>query len=991
MPPAYEDKRFRMIAPLGRGGTADVARVYVGDLGCEAALKYPLPDNSSSAINFASLSHREYDLIGGQRFPGLVRLIELPHTDPDYLLMELCEGHTLDSIGRVEDLSAALRLLSAVALSLEYLRACHLVHGDLKPQNIFLPRGWDRISGNRLFYAKLSDFSLGRKTEEPESSRAGLGTVGYMAPEVIGQTITSHQSDLFAFGVIAYQVLTGVHPFLKDDAEPVRVNGRVQEELVPSVETFRSELVGHPVTALVEQLLAKQSPDRPATAYDVCLALEEAGSTYPFRRGIRPGHLTQSDDSFAAASERILELSSTDRRQLLTFTGEDVRHLTLLLSGNFSQGNLEYRRGQFRFVSGVRWPAYLRRGLWAGFTQSSLARRRQLILQSVSHETNGVTPTELPLLALLRHLLKTSTVRRISRQEAPKAERVEEQSRTAVLWLQAGNLEGAERCAFQAATLLAKESRWQESLETLERVIDFARMRSQVHKVSELLLLAGNVLKQSGDTVSAEQAYLELIAALESRPTEKSLGIVYNQLADLYKMRSDFEAGLAALRKALPIYEQLGYELEFSRTCNNLGNMYWVIGDLKKSAQQFRRALRLQRKLNSQTDIATTLSNLGGILCMIGKIKRGLFLMHTSLKIKRELGNAGEIARTLNNLGYVSYITGENVRAVEYLNESLELNRRTGSRKEILINIENLTSIMISAGQLGESLSLLREGLDLSREISDHGQEMLLQISLAGTLIRLGKPGESSKVLEDVRTRREYADDHAIGINFLCAAAEFHILLGRFDEAAALVEEARAAASAATNVYHQLQTVLMLARLKDIPGLDAEVEQLILQSKFERMRTVYRFNQAERLIRHGDHKQALVRIAELLPTVLSLRDDVEMPRLCLIAAECLQLAGRPAEARQFADRARVHATQYGLVPESLMCGVISGRLALDSGDYEKAFHEFRQSIQIAKDISQSITNVADREDFQKRREIGFMVEEIGRLGLILGQKKSGRF
>lgn len=984
---ARQDKRFKIIAPLGQGGTAEVARVLAIDLGREVALKYPLKDIPTNAGEFSALARREYELIGGDSFPGLVRLVEPPHVNPDYLLLELCEGPTLDSVGRVDDLAMAMSILSAVALSLEYLRARGLIHGDLKPQNIFLPRDWNKITPQWLWYAKVSDFSLGRFESEAESVRAGLGTVGYMAPEVIGQKTTSHQSDLFALGVIAYQLVTGVHPFLSEDSEPVRVNGRIQEGTVTPIEQHRPELKSHPVLGIIDKLLAKSPDLRPASALEVCQLLEEAGSTYPYRRAIRPRHLLRRCGTYDEVCARLIDLTESDRQQLHMFSRGDAHELKRLLAGNWAICNLEYDSGKYRFVAGVRWPGFLRNMHVAAFARSTWSIRKEQIIQAITLDTAASDNGARPQMSLLPHLLKPHTIRRLSARVAPGVETAEDYVRATNLWLQAGNLEGAERCAVQAATALARESRTHNALEILNRVIDFARITSRLHAVSELLLMSGNLLKDSGDTVAAEKVYLELIAALELRPIEKTLGVVYNKLGDLYKMRSDFEAGLAALQKALPIFEQLGDELELSRTCNNLGNMYWVIGDMGKSTRQYRRALRLQRKLNSPTDIARSLSNLGGILCMIGKFKRGLFLMNASLKIKRELGDAGEIARTLNNLGYVSFLTGENVRAVEYLNESLELNRGTGSRKEILINIENLTSIMISAGQIGKSLSLLREGLDLSREIGDHGQGMLLQISLAGALIRLGKPGEANKVLEEVRSRRENTDDHAIGILFLCAAAEYEILLGRFLEAAALTEQAKAAASAATSVYHQLQTVLMLARLTDIPGLDAEVDQLICQTKFERMHTVFRFNQAERLTRQGDHTQALERIAELLPNVLSLRDDVELPRLCLIAAECLMATGRYQESRQFADCARGHAARYALIPELMSYGVVSGRLALKSGDYELAFREFKQALQLAKEISQSITDITDRADFQKRREIGFMVEEIGRLGLILGQKK----
>ena len=81
---APEDSRFRLIAPLGRGGTAEVVSVYVHDLKRSAALKYRLNDPAADPGEFVTLIKREYAHIGGLSFPGLVRLLEPPHSQqPD--------------------------------------------------------------------------------------------------------------------------------------------------------------------------------------------------------------------------------------------------------------------------------------------------------------------------------------------------------------------------------------------------------------------------------------------------------------------------------------------------------------------------------------------------------------------------------------------------------------------------------------------------------------------------------------------------------------------------------------------------------------------------------------------------------------------------------------------------------------------------------------------------------------------------------------------
>ncbi len=108
------ESRFEILERLGRGGTAEVFKARLRDTGREIALKCPLPD-PDQIVDFARLAAREIDLIGGLRFPGLVRILNGPDDPPDQLLLELCEGKTLDQIDARNNLPLALNLLSAVA------------------------------------------------------------------------------------------------------------------------------------------------------------------------------------------------------------------------------------------------------------------------------------------------------------------------------------------------------------------------------------------------------------------------------------------------------------------------------------------------------------------------------------------------------------------------------------------------------------------------------------------------------------------------------------------------------------------------------------------------------------------------------------------------------------------------------------------------------------------------------------------------------------
>ncbi|MBI5266724.1 MAG: tetratricopeptide repeat protein [candidate division Zixibacteria bacterium] len=984
---APEDPRFRLIAPLGRGGTAEVVSVHVNDLHRPAALKYCLDDGSSDPNEFLKLVKREHALIGVLSYPGLVRPLEPPHARPGYILLELCGGPTLDRLGRVDDLPTALSILSAIACNLEFLRAQDIIHGDLKPQNVFLPISWQSLASDALFYTKLSDFSLGRRGAEPENARAGLGTVGYMAPEVLAQTTTSHQSDLFAFGLIAYNLLTGVHPFLNKGSDPVKVNSRIHEETVPSVGELRPDLADSLLARLVDRLLAKNPAARPSTAFEVCVLLEEAGSAYPFRRAIRPRHLIRHTESYEANRERLLVLSDGERQQLDDCTGMSIELLTLLTDANFASNNLFYESGQFHFSAGVYWPSRLRRRALAGFSSGSPARKRRLVRNAVDCSQSPAANSDRPILRLLPHLLRPATVRRLSLRPAKDAERNENHAPAAVLYLQSGDLPSAERCAYQAATLLSRDSHWKPAVQLIDRVIDFARLSNRRGEVVQLELQRATILKDSGDTNAAEAALQELIAHFEDRPPETTLGIVYNKLGDLYKMRSDFERGLASLTKALAIFEQLGNELEYSHTCNNLGNSYWQVGELDKSLAYYRRALRVQRRLGVVKDIASTLSNIGSVFCVRGKFRRGVFMLDESLRLKRELGHAGEIARTLNNLGYAYHILGDNLKALDFLHESLGLNRRIGSRKEIMFNLENLTAIMILAGQLRQSIEFLREGLELSGQLEDGAHEIAFSTGMGTVLMRLGRLGEARQMLEGVSERLQVTDDPMAGALHALARAQLSLLINNREEAIRFSSESLETASKHKDAMGQLRALLMLARLEDSVERCAQANRVISEIHFERMRTALAFNRSERFLHDGDPREAMNAIADHLADPLGIEEDIDGPMFCLVAAVCLMDNGRAGEAAPYLQRAQDQAQASHLAPELMTCGLLLGRLAVERGDFEDAYGNYKRAFQVAKQISGSLGQESDRTNFQQQRHVRQIVNEIKRLGLILGQKE----
>jgi serine/threonine-protein kinase len=233
----------------------------------------------SAAVRF----RREAEAAAKLRSPHTVELYDFGVTEDGalYLVMELLEGITLETLVRRQGPQPAARvvhILRQVCDSLEEAHSHGLIHRDIKPANIHLGR-----MGLRDDFVKVLDFGLvktmgGGDGDDPLASAAGLtpGTPAYMAPEMGHDPAPDGRSDLYSLGCVAYYLLTGRLVFQADTPLQM-ILMHVQQLPVPP-----SERLGKPVPAELERLvlacLAKRPADRPRSAAALAAALGAIGS-----------------------------------------------------------------------------------------------------------------------------------------------------------------------------------------------------------------------------------------------------------------------------------------------------------------------------------------------------------------------------------------------------------------------------------------------------------------------------------------------------------------------------------------------------------------------------------------------------------------------------------------------------------------------------------------------------------------------------------------
>ncbi|WNG32513.1 protein kinase [Archangium violaceum] len=261
-----EGGRFEILAPMGRGGMGQVFRARDETLRREVALKFLLPRPGfeelalAEARAVARLDHenivRIFDVAEWSRTPGQDRV--------PFLVMECLEGESLAALlGRERPtLWRALEMLEAIASGLAHAHARGIVHRDLKPGNVFLTREGA---------VKLLDFGLSYLAVEPVGSELQPigGTPAYMAPEQWRGEAQDPRTDIWAAGVVLYELLTGEPPFQGATMAELR-------ERVTSAEPAPLVRVRHPeVPRQVEVLLATALAKEPVRRFSSALELRE--------------------------------------------------------------------------------------------------------------------------------------------------------------------------------------------------------------------------------------------------------------------------------------------------------------------------------------------------------------------------------------------------------------------------------------------------------------------------------------------------------------------------------------------------------------------------------------------------------------------------------------------------------------------------------------------------------------------------------------------
>ncbi len=256
--------RYRVERVLGEGAMAKVLLAHDAELGREVAVKL-LDEGLAADSSFRARFAREARVAAGLSHPNIVTVFDVGEADGrPFIVMELVPGRTLEERLRRDGAVPAddvVAIARQVCAGLEHAHANGLVHRDLKPGNLI-----ERDDGT----IKIADFGIARAVEGTELTEAGtvVGTAAYLAPEQAEAGTVTPATDLFALGVVLYELLTGRQPWKVESLAQLAGRREVTPPELPA-DTPPG------LRAAIERSLRPDPEERPSSAAEFAQLLDD--------------------------------------------------------------------------------------------------------------------------------------------------------------------------------------------------------------------------------------------------------------------------------------------------------------------------------------------------------------------------------------------------------------------------------------------------------------------------------------------------------------------------------------------------------------------------------------------------------------------------------------------------------------------------------------------------------------------------------------------
>jgi serine/threonine protein kinase/tetratricopeptide (TPR) repeat protein len=830
-----EVAHYRILKKLGAGGMGVVYLAEDRRLNRKVVLKFLSPQLADNR-NFRTRFLREARSAASLSHPNIVTIYEVGETgNRPYIAMEYIEGRSLEdqiASGSVTS-EQAVDIMLQLCEGLAEAHRAGIVHRDIKPGNIHID------SRGRV---KILDFGLAKGGDDTQLTRVGatVGTVNYMSPEQGEGDEVDHRSDLFAAGVVFYELLTGQRPFRRGTP------AATIHAVIHSAPRPLSELCSEPppgAQAIVERALAKRRDKRYQTATDFRGDLERLKHGKPVEPAASPTtpeavtsvavlclkNLGVPDDDFLSygiTEDLIVDLSRlgslrvAPMRSVLPFRDsadsldEIARKLkvSLLLDGSI------HRSGEAIRVSAQLLDPAGDHVLWADRWQKpveSLPSIKQSLAEGISKALSIDTVVAEDAQVGKPETHDPDAYEFYLRGKYKFDHKVDKASVEVALGLYRKALE-LEPSLLAARTgtaeALMHQGRYMRAMDELKSALtDAANRQLKADEAHILQLLARACHHQS----RWDQAW---DYGDRARQLSRQLGDLTGEsealavLIDVLEPQARYEEAYRLFERVLEINRLLDEHDKTAQALKGMGVIHHRKGEYDEALRLYQEALAICQEQENFDIQAKLLNNIGLISLNRGRLDEALKHFEQALSLHNRLDNPTGAIINVNNIAVVRYLRGEFRDALATFEKSLAMARRQGARKDEALALENVSKTRIILGEYERGMEDAWEALQLARELD---YQLIVTTSLknlADANAYMGNDDKAEELYHETLDAARKAELRAEEALVAAALAGFLFRQRRYDESreyAAL--GAKRAEQTGNAEYHILASIYVAA------------------------------------------------------------------------------------------------------------------------------------------------------------------------------------
>jgi len=969
--------RYRVESILGEGGMGTVYKAWDKELERMVALKLVRRDLTSDP-NVSQRFKQELLLASKISHRNILRIHDLGDGpgDTKFISMAFVEGQDLHQLLSKEGklpLERALNIAHQLCAALDAAHAEGVVHRDLKPQNILI---------DRRDHIYVSDFGLAKSLESDLGmTQTGqfLGTPRYMSPEQAETKPVDHRSDLYAFGLILCELVTGHLPFKRTESvmqmmyqrvheapkDPKQLDADIPEYLARIIQkclerdvTQRYQSAGE----ILADLDAGHAPEltqpswvavattavlrRPRSAWLVAgsvlvvlvfglavwkkLATHSAQPTVPggpqLSLAILPFRNASGDAALDWLGPSLADMLSTDvgqSAQLRTISPDRLHQVLtdLQVTPNVLIDPTMLRRiAEFTSADTVVWGQYAKFGdqIRIDATLQDLRHDRRVPLKIEVASEKDVPGGVDRLADSIRHNLGMSG--------------------DVVKELQASSFQPTSKS-------MAALRDYNEGVKLLrdDKSKDAQKQLEAATREDPTFALAFSKLAQTyvnlGYDSEAERSARKAVALSDNLPQAERylIAAIHAQVTNNYP---EAIKAYEAMAKASP---------DNADVQSALGRLYEDTGDFAKADEAYQKILKANPK-----DIAAIVST-GRIAIKRGNPQDSLDPLNRALSLSVQLGNDEERGTSLHAIGAAYRMLNKPEDALRNFQEALAIRRRTGQKRGIAFSLNEMARVEVSLGKPKDALAHYQEALQVRREIGD-------KRGLADTLLDLGNfyddRGDHDQALrmykEALQLERDIGNEslQAIAINNIGAVyfekSEYEDARTYYQQALQLREKSKVPQDIVDGVHNLAETMARMGQYDQAVTQYMRALELRRSMDDSRGAAMESYSIGTLFDYQGRFGAAINSKQDALKTFRDLKDRTFwMAEILGGYAEALTLAGRGQESRAYLDEALRLSRELkndGMVAQTLD---FEGDLAYYGGDAKSARSYYQSALQAA--------------------------------------------